>query len=102
MQYPCRLGKVIDLCCGYGHVAALTESEAMVCWGNNDYVQCNLPNDLQVMIPQMEPASFPQPPRVALPQQAELERFQQQHLPCEVSNIEVCYCMCLLRVHIDF
>ena len=40
---PTGLSNVVVVCCGSGHTAAVRADGTVVCWGNNDYGQCNVP-----------------------------------------------------------
>ncbi len=40
---PADLENVVQVCCGTSHTAALTADGQVVCWGDNNYYQCDVP-----------------------------------------------------------
>jgi alpha-tubulin suppressor-like RCC1 family protein len=46
---PEGLDNVIEVSCGLAHIAPLTETGNVVCWGHNGYGQCSVPPELPVI-----------------------------------------------------
>jgi alpha-tubulin suppressor-like RCC1 family protein len=41
------IGMVVSIECGYAHYCAILNDNRIVCWGNNMYGQCNVPDSVQ-------------------------------------------------------
>lgn len=55
---PGALANVVQVGAGYGHYAALTLSGKVVCWGDNTFGQCNVPQLAQSGVKQISVAAF--------------------------------------------